>query len=78
MYGFSIADLLDDITYSFNYDTNNENFLILENDPVLDKWTKEKFDNKVIPSNWKLENNWTYSSLVYERGWPKNKHDYKI
>ncbi len=32
----------------------------------------------LIPSNWKLENNWTYSSLVDERGWPKNKHDYKI
>lgn len=49
VYGFSIEDLLNDISYSFNYDTNNENFLILENDPVLDKWTKEKFDNKVIP-----------------------------
>lgn len=32
----------------------------------------------LIPPNWKLENNWSYSSLVDDRGWSKNKHDYKI
>lgn len=31
-----------------------------------------------IPSNWKLQSNWTYSSLVNERGWPENKNDYRV
>lgn len=48
VYGFSIDDLLNDISYSFNYDDYEHKFLILENDPVLDKWTTENFDNKVI------------------------------
>lgn len=49
VFGFSIEDLLNDISYSFNYNNYEDKFLILENDPVLDKWTTEHFNNRVIP-----------------------------
>lgn len=49
VFGFTIEDLLEDVSYSFNYFASEHNMLILENDPVLDKWTVEHFDGFPVP-----------------------------
>ena len=49
VYGFSIEDLLNDVSYSFNYFSAEHKMLILENDPVLDKWTVNHFDGFPVP-----------------------------
>lgn len=49
VYGFSIEDLLNDISYSFDYFASEHKMLVLENDPSLDKWTVNHFDGFPVP-----------------------------
>lgn len=49
VFGFSIEDLLNDCSYCFNYDSYETKLLVLENDPTLDKWTVEHFENVTVP-----------------------------
>lgn len=45
VFNFNLNDIFNDSSYSFSYDNNNK-FLVLENDPVLDKWTLNHFKGR--------------------------------
>lgn len=49
VFGFSIGELLENNSYSFDYFDSEHNVLVLENDPTLDKWTVEHFDGFPVP-----------------------------
>lgn len=46
LFEFKLEDIFIKTTHSFNYDKSENNVLVLENDPVLDKWTIEHFDGR--------------------------------
>ncbi len=49
VFGFTIEDLLNDVSYSFDYFDSENVILILENDPILDKWTIDYFNKLPVP-----------------------------
>jgi hypothetical protein len=48
VFGFDIKDLLSgEACFSFEYDSSENKVLVLENDPILDKWTVNNFKGRV-------------------------------